>query len=97
MTCEQKQVIWFPTRKQEKFSRRYNSKNFQVKMDSSYASKATSLPQFSGYHRQGGSGFGALAAGIGRVALPIARRFILPTVKLIGKELLEQSFQIYWT
>ena len=61
-------------------------------MDSDYANQATtSLPHFSGYYRQRGSGFGALAAGIGRVALPLARRFILPTAKRIGKELLKQS------
>ena len=45
-------------------------------MDSYCANQATSLPHFSGYYRQRGSGFGALAAGIGRVALPIARHFI---------------------
>ena len=60
-------------------------------MDSYYANQATSLPHFSGYYRQRGSGFGALAAGIGRVALPLARRFILPTAKRIRKELLRQS------
>ena len=60
-------------------------------MDSYYANQAKSLPHFSGHYRQRGSGFGALAAGIGRVALPPARRFILPTAKLIGKELLKQS------
>ena len=59
-------------------------------MDSYYANQATSSPNFSG-HRQRGSGFGALAARIGRVALPLARRFILPTAKPIGKELLKQS------
>ena len=57
----------------------------------SYANQATSLLHFSGHYRQRGSGFGALAAGIGRVALPLARRFILPTAKRIGKELLKQS------
>ena len=36
------------------------------------------------------SGFGALAAGIGHVALPLAGRFILPTAKPIGKEHLKQ-------
>ena len=61
-------------------------------MDSFYANQATSLPHFSGHYRQRGSGFGALAAGIGRVTLPLARRFILPTAKRIGKELLKQSF-----
>ena len=60
-------------------------------MDSYYANQATSLPHFSGHYRQRGSGFGALAAGIGRVALPLARRFILPTAKRIGKEVLKQS------
>ena len=60
-------------------------------MDSYYANQATSLPHFPGHYRQRGSGFGALAAGIGRVALPLARRFILPTAKRIGKELLKQS------
>ena len=60
-------------------------------MDSYYANQATSLPHFSGHYRQRGSGFGALAAGIGRGALPLARRFILPAAKRIGKELLKQS------
>ena len=60
-------------------------------MDSYYANQATSLPHFSGHYRQRGSGLGVLAAGIGRVALPLARRFILPTAKRIGKELLKQS------
>ena len=49
------------------------------------------MPHFSGHYRQRGNGFGALAAGIGRVALSLARRFILPTAKRIGKELLKQS------
>ena len=60
-------------------------------MDSYYANQATSLPHFSGHYRQRGRGFGALAAGIGRVALPLARRFILTTAKRIGKELLKHS------
>ena len=60
-------------------------------MDSYYANQATSWPHFSGHYRQRGSGFGALAAGIGRVTLPLARRFILPTAKRIGRELLKQS------
>ena len=60
-------------------------------MHSYYANQATSLPHFTGHYRQRGSGFGALAAGIGRVALPLARHFILPTAKRIGKELLKQS------
>ena len=60
-------------------------------MDSYYADQSMSLPHFSGHYRQRGSGFGTLAAGIGPVALPLARRFILPTAKRIGKELLKDS------
>ena len=59
-------------------------------MDSFYANQATPLPHFSGYYRQRSSGFGALAAGFGRVALPLARRFILPNAKRNGKELSRQ-------
>ena len=59
-------------------------------MDSYCAYLATSLPHFSGHYRQIGSRFGALAAGIGRVALPLAR-LILPTAKRFGKALLKQS------
>ena len=60
-------------------------------MDSYYANQATSLPHFSGHFRQESSGSGALVAGFGRVVLPLARRFILPTAKRIRKELLRQS------
>ena len=38
-----------------------------------------------------GSGFGALASGIGRIALTLARKFILPAAKRVGKELLLPS------
>lgn len=61
-------------------------------MDAYYASQSSnSMPYFSGHYRQRGSGFGALAAGIGRVALPIARKFIWPTAKRIGRELISQA------
>ena len=59
-------------------------------MDAYYHNQAT-MPQFSGHYRQRGSGFGALAMGIGRVALPLARKFIVPAAKRIGKELLVQA------
>ena len=62
-----------------------------ISMDSYYANQVTSLPHFSGYFRQRRSEFGALAAGIGRVALPLDRRFILPTKTRIGRELLKQG------
>ena len=53
-----------------------------------YYAKQASLPHFSGHYRQRGGGFGALAAGIGRAAIPFARRVILPAAKKLGKELL---------
>ena len=59
-------------------------------MDAYYNNQAT-MPHFSGHYRQRGSGFGALAMGIGRVALPLARKFIIPAAKRIGKELLVQA------
>ena len=58
-------------------------------MEAYYHNQAT-MPHFSGHYRQPGSGFGALAVGIGRVALPLARKFIVPAAKRIGKELLVQ-------
>ena len=60
-------------------------------MDSYYANQVTSLPHFSGNYRKSGSGFEALAAGVGRVALTLARLFILPTAKRIGIALLKQG------
>ena len=59
-------------------------------MDSYYHNQAN-LPHFSGHYRQQGSGFGALALGIGRVALPLARKFVIPAAKKTGKELLLQA------
>lgn len=59
-------------------------------MDSYYNNQLNG-PHFAGHYRQRGSGFGALALGIGRVALPIARKFILPTAKKVGRELLSQA------
>ena len=56
-------------------------------MEQNYAKQA-SFSQFSGQYQQRGSGFGALAAGIGRVAIPFARRVVLPAAKKLGRELL---------
>ena len=56
-----------------------------------YYSKQVYLPHFARNNRQRGSGIGALAAGISRVALPFAKIFILPAAKKIGNELLVQS------
>ena len=60
-------------------------------MESYYTNQASALPYFSGHYRQRGSGFGILASGIGRIALPLARKFIIPAAKRVGKELLLQS------
>ena len=61
-------------------------------MEGYYNNQASnSMSHFSGHYRQRGSGFGALAAGIGRVALPLARRLIWPAAKTIGRELLVQG------
>ena len=56
-----------------------------------YYSRQATLPHFSGHARQRGSGIGSLALGVGRVALPFAKKVLLPAVKSIGKDLLVQS------
>ena len=61
-------------------------------MEAYYSNQASqSMPHFSGHYRQRGSGFGALAAGIGRVALPLSRKFLWPAAKKIGRDLLVQG------
>ena len=61
-------------------------------MEAYYSNQASqSIPHFSGHYRQRGSDFGALAAGIGRVALPLARKFLWPAAKKIGRDLLVQG------
>ena len=59
-------------------------------MEAYYQQQSLS-PYFSGHYRQRGSGFGALAAGIGRGALSIARKFLCPVAKKIGRELIVQA------
>ena len=46
------------------------------------------MHHFSGHYRERGNGFGALATGNGRIALPLARMFIVPGAKIVGKKLL---------
>ena len=59
-------------------------------MEAYFSNQASqSMPRFSGHYRQ--RGFGALAAGIGRVALPLARKFLWPAAKKIGRDLLVQG------
>ena len=59
-------------------------------MDAYYTRQAV-LPHFTGYSRQRGNGIGSLAAGVGRVALPFAKKFLLPAVKSIGKDLIANT------
>ena len=59
-------------------------------MDSYYSRQAI-MPHFTGHARQRGSGFGSLALGVGRVALPFAKKVLLPALQSIGKELFVQS------
>ena len=61
-----------------------------LNMDAYYHNQAT-MPHFSGHYSQRGSGFGALAMGIGRNALLLAQKFIIPAAKRIGKKLLVQA------
>jgi hypothetical protein len=46
---------------------------------------------FSGQPRQHGSGFGSLALGVARYALPFLSRYVLPTVKSLAKDFLGDS------
>ena len=59
-------------------------------MEAYYQEQSIS-PYFSGPYHQRGSGFGALAAGIGRAALLIARKFLWPAAKKIERELIVQA------
>ena len=54
-------------------------------MEAYYSSQESqSMPHFSGDYGQRGSGLEALAAGITRIALPLARKIIWPAAKRIG-------------
>ena len=59
-------------------------------MEAYYHNQAT-MPHFSGHCSQRVSVFGALAMGIGQVALQLARKCIVPAAKRIGKKLLVQA------
>ena len=57
----------------------------------SYYSHQAIMPHFTGHARQRCGGFGSLVLGVGRVALPFAKKILLPAVQSIGKELFVQS------
>ena len=53
------------------------------------ASNTLELPYYRGIGRQRGRGFGALAQVIGTTAIPFLRKYIVPTAKCVGADLLE--------
>ena len=64
-------------------------------MDAHYDSqiKANTHTTFSGPARQMGcgGGLGAFAVRMGRVAIPLVRKYVLPVAKQVGKNLLETA------
>ena len=61
-------------------------------MDSSYSRQAVML-LFTNHARQGDSGFGSLALGVGSAALPFAKKVLLPAVQLIVKSYFSKVYQ----
>ena len=56
------------------------------------ASNTLELPYYRGIIGcQRGRGFGALAQGIGRTAIPFLRKYIVPPAKRVGADLLESA------
>ena len=53
------------------------------------ASREVEIPYYRGVGRQRRRGFGALAQVIGRTAIPFLRKYIVPTAKRVGADLLE--------
>ena len=51
------------------------------------------LNRFTRYARLKGSGFRSIAADVGRVVIPFARKVLLPALKSIGEELFAQSLR----
>ena len=57
----------------------------------SYYQEQAKLPYYVSYSRQRGSAIGALVAGIGRYAIPFARRVVLPAAKRICRDLMIEA------
>ena len=53
------------------------------------ASREVEIPYYRGVGRQRGRGFGTLAQNIGRTALPILRKYIVPAAKRVDADLLK--------
>ena len=56
-----------------------------------YYQNQLAMPYFSGAPRQRGSGLGSLALSVARTAMPIFRKFVVPTLKSIGKDLVTEA------
>ena len=53
------------------------------------ALKQVEIPYYRGVGRQRGRGFGTLAQVIGRTAIPVLRKHIVPAAKRVGVDLLQ--------
>ena len=53
------------------------------------ASGHVGIPFYRGVSQQRGQGFGALAQVVGRTAIPLLRKYVVPAAKRIGADLLE--------
>ena len=62
----------------------------KIRLTEEFYSNQVYLHHFASYNEQRGSRIGALAACIGRVTLPFAKKYVLPAAKKIDKEMLVQ-------
>ena len=53
------------------------------------ASRQVEIPYYRAVGRQRGRGFGALAQVLERTAIPFLRKYVVPTAKRVGADLLE--------
>ncbi|MEN0051322.1 MAG: hypothetical protein AAF806_29930 [Bacteroidota bacterium] len=56
-----------------------------------YFKRQVEMPYFRGETRQRGSGLGTLAMTVGRTALPIFKKYLLPTAKRFGQDMLMEA------
>ena len=56
-----------------------------------YFRNQVEMPYYHGTARQRGHGIGSVALTLGRTALPLLRKYVLPAAKRIGREMLVQA------